>query len=86
MPTSPSFENAQLEKGLNPGPPPEKPSWTKRLGPLAPVALLLAKLKGFFFILLKLKFLLSFALFLGVYWALFGPWFGVGVRGADSYS
>ncbi len=57
---------------------PEKKSWTKRLGPLAPVALLLAKLKSFFFILLKLKFLLSFALFLGVYWTLFGPWFGVG--------
>ncbi len=55
-----------------------KPNWTKRLGPLAPLALLLAKLKSFFFILLKLKFLLSFALFLGVYWTLFGPWFGVG--------
>ncbi len=74
----PSFQDAQKERGLNPGPPPEKPSWTKRLGPLAPLAFLLAKLKTVFFILLKLKFLLSFALFLGVYWTLFGPWFGVG--------
>ncbi|NYF78241.1 site-2 protease family protein [Granulicella arctica] len=55
-----------------------KPNWTKRLGPLAPIAVVLAKLKTFFFLLLKLKFLLSFALFLGVYWTLFGPWFGVG--------
>jgi Zn-dependent protease len=58
--------------------PKAKPDWRKRLGPLAPIALVLAKLKGLFFILLKLKFLLSFALFLGVYWTLFGPWFGVG--------
>lgn len=52
--------------------------WKKRLGPLAPVLVLLAKIKTAFFLLLKLKFLLSFALFLGVYWALFGLWFGVG--------
>jgi Zn-dependent protease len=56
----------------------QKTDWKKRLGPLAPVLLVLAKLKTFFFLLLKLKFLLSFALFLGVYWTLFGPWFGVG--------
>ena len=58
--------------------PQPKTDWKKRLGPLAPLLLVLAKLKTFFFILLKLKFLLSFALFLGVYWTLFGPWFGVG--------
>lgn len=63
---------------LDPAPARGKPNWTKRLGPLAPIALVLAKLKSFFFVLLKLKFLLSFALFLGVYWTLFGPWFGVG--------
>jgi Zn-dependent protease len=58
--------------------PQAKTDWKKRLGPLAPIAVLLAKLKSVFFILLKLKFLLSFALFMGVYWTLFGPWFGVG--------
>lgn len=68
----PHGDKAELE------PLPTKPNWTKRLGPLAPIALVLAKLKTFFFVLLKLKFLLSFALFLGVYWTLFGPWFGVG--------
>jgi Zn-dependent protease len=55
-----------------------KPKWKKWLAPLAPIAIVLAKLKTVFVILLKLKFLLSFALFLGVYWTLFGPWFGVG--------
>lgn len=63
-----------------PASPPEKPQhpWAKRLGPLAPLAVLLAKLKTLFFALLKLKFLFSFAAFLGIYWALFGAWFGIG--------
>ena len=52
--------------------------WAKRLAPLGPVALLLAKLKSFAFLALKLKFLLSFASFIGVYWLLWGPKFGVG--------
>jgi Zn-dependent protease len=69
---------AGYEKTAELDSPKQKPNWTKRLGPLAPIAVLLAKLKSFFFILLKLKFLLSFALFLGVYWSLFGPWFGAG--------
>jgi Zn-dependent protease len=61
-------------------PPPQKPPqpWTKRLGPLAPLALLLAKGKTLLFALFKLKFLFSFAAFLGLYWALYGAWFGVG--------
>lgn len=58
--------------------PQAKPKWKKWLAPLAPIAVVLAKLKSVLFILFKLKFLLSFALFLGVYWTLFGPWFGVG--------
>jgi Zn-dependent protease len=58
--------------------PQTKPKWKKWLAPLAPIAVVLAKLKSLLFILFKLKFLLSFALFLGVYWSLFGPWFGVG--------
>lgn len=60
--------------------PPGKPRkpWTKRLGPLAPLALLLAKAKTLIFALFKLKFLFSFAAFLGIYWALYGAWFGIG--------
>jgi Zn-dependent protease len=55
-----------------------KASWTKKLGPLAPVALFLLKAKTFFFVLLKFKFLLSFVAFFGLYWALFGWKFGLG--------
>src|SRR5947209_3867724 len=46
------------------------PGWTRKLGPFAPIALLLLKGK-FFLSLLKLKFLLSFATFAGIYWALY---------------
>jgi Zn-dependent protease len=61
-------------------PPPGKPQhpWAKRLGPLAPLAILLAKGKTILFALFKLKFLFSFAAFLGLYWALYGAWFGIG--------
>jgi Zn-dependent protease len=61
-------------------PAPEKPShpWAKRLGPLAPLAVLLAKGKAILFALFKLKFLFSFVAFLGIYWALYGAWFGIG--------
>jgi Zn-dependent protease len=66
--------------GQNSAPPPDKrtQSWAKRFGPLAPLALLLAKAKTFLFALFKLKFLFSFAAFLGIYWALYGAWFGIG--------
>lgn len=59
-------------------PPPQPSKWAKRLGPLAPLAVFLAKAKSALLLLLKLKFLLSFAAFFGVYWALFGIWFGAG--------
>ena len=52
--------------------------WVKRAGPLAPILVVLAKLKGVLLFVFKLKFLFSFAAFLGVYWALYGMWFGVG--------
>jgi Zn-dependent protease len=52
--------------------------WTRKLGPFAPIALILTKGK-FFLALLKLKFLLSFATFAGLYWALYGVWFGIGL-------
>jgi Zn-dependent protease len=69
-----------LQPENNSTPPPEKPQhpWTKRLGPLAPLALLLAKGKTLLFALFKLKFLFSFVAFLGLYWALYGAWFGIG--------
>ena len=63
-------------QALQQQPSPPKLNWLKRLA--VPAMLVLAKLKTVFFVLLKLKFLLSFALFLGVYWTLFGPWFGAG--------
>jgi len=58
-------------------PPPENP-WAKKLGPLGPVAVLLIKGKAFLAAIFKLKFLLSFAAFIGVYWQLFGAAFGIG--------
>lgn len=56
----------------------QKARWTKRLGPLAPVGLFLLKAKTFIFALFKLKFLLSFFAFFGIYWLLFGWKFGLG--------
>ena len=52
--------------------------WAKRLGPVGPVAVLLAKGKTVLLALFKLKFLLSFAAFIGIYWAAWGMKFGVG--------
>jgi Zn-dependent protease len=52
--------------------------WTKRLGPLAPAALFLAKFKSAIFVLFKLKFILSFAAFFAIYWAMFGWQFALG--------
>ncbi len=54
-----------------------KPKWASKLGPLAPLAVGLSKIK----VLLaafKLSFLLSLAAFIGVYWALYGLKFGLG--------
>lgn len=57
---------------------PSDNKWAKRLGPLAPVAVLLAKSKVLLAAIFKLKFLLSFAAFFGLYWAMFGMKFGIG--------
>jgi Zn-dependent protease len=57
---------------------PPKNDWTKRLGPLAPIAILLVKSKGLFLALFKLKFLFSFFAFLAIYWTLYGFKFGAG--------
>lgn len=56
----------------------DAPGWTRKLGPFAPLALLLLKGKVFLS-LLKLKFLLSFASFAAIYWALYGAKFGIGL-------
>ena len=56
----------------------EPPAWTRRLGPLAPLVLLLLKGKVFLS-LLKLPFLLSFAAFAALYWGLYGARFGIGL-------
>ena len=52
--------------------------WAQKLGPVGPVAILLAKSKVLLTAIFKLKFLLSFVAFIGIYWAAFGMWFGVG--------
>lgn len=52
--------------------------WAKRLGPLGPLAILLAKFKGIFLFLFKLKSLFSLFAFIGIYSAAFGWKFGVG--------
>jgi Zn-dependent protease len=70
---------AKLELAAKAAPPPEqKHAWARKLGPLAPVAVLLAKSKTLLIAIFKLKFLFSFFAFLGVYWALWGWAFALG--------
>ena len=57
--------------------PKQENPWTRKLGPLAPLAVILAKSKGLL-ALFKLNFLLSLAGFIAVYWKLWGAKFGVG--------
>jgi Zn-dependent protease len=68
----------KLQLAEKQAPPPPKNEWAKKLGPLAPIAILLAKSKTLLFALFKLKFLFSFAPFLALYWALYGFKFGLG--------
>ncbi len=56
-----------------------KARWTKKLGPFAPVALFLLKAKSFVFVLFKLKFLFSLLAYFGLYWAVFGWRFALGL-------
>lgn len=53
-----------------------KPSFWKRF--FAPILILLVKAKTLLLFLFKFKFLLSFVGFFGLYWALYGFWFGLG--------
>jgi Zn-dependent protease len=59
-------------------PPPSDNKWAKKLGPVGPIAVLLAKSKVLLTAVFKLKFLLSFVAFIGIYWAAFGMKFGIG--------
>jgi Zn-dependent protease len=56
----------------------QKARWTKRLGPFAPLALFLLKVKSFLFLIFKIKFLFGILGFFGIYWALFGWKFALG--------
>ena len=69
---------AQPSSQLQAAPKTNDHPWAKRLGPLGPLAIFLAKAKFFLSALLKLKFLFSFVAFFGLYWALWGPKFGIG--------
>ena len=59
-------------------PQPSENKWAQRLGPIGPLAVLLAKGKFLLGAIFKLKFLLSFVAFFGFYWAAFGAKFGIG--------
>ncbi|HZW94801.1 MAG TPA: site-2 protease family protein [Candidatus Eremiobacteraceae bacterium] len=58
--------------------PPSDNKWARKLGPVGPIAVLLAKSKMLLTAIFKLKFLLSFVAFVGIYWAAFGMKFGIG--------
>jgi Zn-dependent protease len=55
-----------------------KYQWAKRLGPLAPIAILLAKSQAFILTLFKFKFVFSLLAYIVIYWQLFGAKFGIG--------
>jgi Zn-dependent protease len=59
-------------------PPPSENKWAQKLGPVGPLAVILAKGKFLLGTIFKLKFLLSFVAFFGFYWAAFGMKFGIG--------
>jgi Zn-dependent protease len=67
----------KLELAQHAAPTPTQNAWAKKLGPLAPIAVFLAKAKWFFAIF-KFKFLFSLGAFFAVYWTLLGWKFGVG--------
>jgi len=67
----------KLELSARTAPPQPKNNWVKKLGPLAPVAVFLAKAKWLLAIF-KFKFLFSLGAFFALYWGLWGWKFGVG--------
>jgi Zn-dependent protease len=71
-----------LSKTLDPttpAPVPQNSGLGKKLGPLGPIAVVLAKSKTLLLAIFKLKFLLTFFSFIAIYWALWGWKFGLGI-------
>lgn len=69
----------KLELAAKTSPPPrEKHAWARKLGPLAPIAILLAKGKTLLLANFKLKFIFSLFVAIWFYLTLFGVSFGVG--------
>jgi Zn-dependent protease len=67
----------KLELAQHAAPVRPKNAWARKLGPLAPIAIFLAKAKWLLAVF-KFKFLFSLGAFFAVYWALFGWKFGLG--------
>jgi len=67
----------KLELSLKASPPQPNNNWAKKLGPLAPIAIFLAKAKWLLAIF-KFKFLFTLGAFFALYWAMWGWKFGVG--------
>lgn len=60
-----------------------KTDWKKRLGPIGVLIALIVKFKTFLLLIIfKGKFLISILAFVGLYWAMFGWWFAVGLAGS----
>jgi Zn-dependent protease len=70
---------SKLELAAKTAPPPkEKHAWARKAGPLAPIAILLAKSKTLLLAVFKLKFLFTLFAAMGFYWTVFGAAFGIG--------
>jgi Zn-dependent protease len=67
----------RLEVAQAVAPPKPKNAWAKKFGPLAPIAIFLAKAK-WLFALFKFKFLFSLGAFFLLYWSIWGWKFGLG--------
>ncbi len=73
-------EIQRIDARLAPKP---KIDWKKRLGPFGVVIAFLAKFKTVALLALtKGKFLFSILAFVGLYWAMFGWWFAIGLTGS----
>ncbi len=68
-----------LEQAANAAEAPEPENkWVRKLAPLGPVAIVLAKSKALLTALFNLKFLLSMMAFMAFYWKVYGAKFGIG--------
>jgi len=70
----------ELELARKSAPPPREHRWARWLGPLAPIAVFLAKAK-WLLALFKFKFLFSLGAFFAFYWKVWGWRFGLGFAG-----